>query len=119
VPDDGYPEGTRFIVRREIPHPGAQLTLFDTIEGFRHQVMATDTPAGGRPIQYLEARRRASVGNWVTIHVRQRCRWVRAASTRFAEALRWASVRPPVNDCRTRNSIAGRPSTPVNCTACG
>jgi hypothetical protein len=39
----GYPHGTRFIVRRERPHPGAQLSLFDTIEGMRHQVMATDT----------------------------------------------------------------------------
>ncbi|MGC5055107.1 IS1380 family transposase, partial [Micromonospora sp. DT48] len=55
----GYPHGTRFIVRRERPHPGAQLTLFDTIEGMRHQVMATDTPAGGASIQYLEARHRA------------------------------------------------------------
>ena len=43
VPADGYPEGTRFIVRRERPHPGAQLSLFDTIEGMRHKVMATDT----------------------------------------------------------------------------
>jgi hypothetical protein len=53
-----YPEGTRFIVRRERPHPGAQLSLFDTIEGLRHQVMATDTPVGGASIQYLEARHR-------------------------------------------------------------
>lgn len=59
VPDEGYPEGTRFIVRRERPHPGAQLSLFDTIEGFRHQVMATDTPPGHGSIQYLEARHRA------------------------------------------------------------
>jgi hypothetical protein len=59
VPDTGYPAGTRFIVRRERPHPGAQLTLFDTIEGMRHQVMATDTPVGGGSIQYLEARHRA------------------------------------------------------------
>ena len=58
VPDDGYPQGTRFIVRREKPHPGAQLSLFDTIEGMRHQVMATDTPPGGGSIQYLEARHR-------------------------------------------------------------
>jgi hypothetical protein len=61
VPDDGYPPGTRFIVRRERPHPGAQLSLFDTIEGLRHQVMATDTPADdptNGPIQYLEARHR-------------------------------------------------------------
>jgi len=54
----GYPDGTRFIVRRERPHPGAQLSLFDTIEGMRHQVMATDTPVGHGPIQYLEARHR-------------------------------------------------------------
>lgn len=26
---DGYPAGTRIIVRRERPHPGAQLSLFD------------------------------------------------------------------------------------------
>jgi Transposase DDE domain group 1 len=61
VPDDGYPTGTRFIVRRERPHPGAQLSLFDTIAGLRHQVMATDTPPGdptGGSIQYLEARHR-------------------------------------------------------------
>ncbi|MFE9695216.1 IS1380 family transposase [Micromonospora sp. NPDC005806] len=59
IPATGYPAGTRFIVRRERPHPGAQLTLFDTIEGWRHQVMATDTQAGAGSIQYLEARHRA------------------------------------------------------------
>ena len=59
VPADGYPTGTRFIVRRERPHPGAQLSLFDSIEGLRHQVMATDTPPGAGSIQYLEARHRA------------------------------------------------------------
>ena len=32
----------RVIARRERPHPGAQLTLFDTVEGFRHQVFITD-----------------------------------------------------------------------------
>jgi Transposase DDE domain group 1 len=55
---NNYPDGTRFIARRERPHPGAQLTLFDTIEGLRHQVMATDTPHGGGSVQYLEARHR-------------------------------------------------------------
>src|SRR5205814_9788368 len=59
APATGYPQGTRFIVRRERPHPGAQLSLFDTIEGMRHQVMATDTPPGNGSIQYLEARHRA------------------------------------------------------------
>ena len=55
----GWPEGTRFLVRRERPHPGAQLSLFDTIEGWRHQIVATDTPAGNGGIQHLEARHRA------------------------------------------------------------
>ncbi|WP_308036656.1 IS1380 family transposase [Actinoplanes sp. DH11] len=55
----GWPEGTRFLVRRERPHPGAQLSLFDTIEGWRHQVVATDTPPGNGSIQFLEARHRA------------------------------------------------------------
>ena len=53
-----FPTGTRLIVRRERPHPGAQLDLFDTVEGMRHQVIATDTPAGGGSIQYLEVRHR-------------------------------------------------------------
>jgi hypothetical protein len=55
----GWPEGTRFLVRRERPHPGAQLSLFDTVEGWRHQVVATDTPPGNGSIQFLEARHRA------------------------------------------------------------
>lgn len=39
-------DGTRAIVRRERPHPGAQLSLFDLDEGMRHQVFLTDTPYG-------------------------------------------------------------------------
>lgn len=37
-----WPEGTRVIVRRERPHPGAQLSLFDTVEGMRHTAFITD-----------------------------------------------------------------------------
>ncbi|MFJ6141794.1 IS1380 family transposase [Kitasatospora sp. NPDC092286] len=56
----GHPDGTRIIVRRERPHPGAQLSLFDQDEGMRHQVFLTDTPvAGGGSIQHLEVRHRA------------------------------------------------------------
>ncbi|WP_019031128.1 IS1380 family transposase [Salinispora arenicola] len=55
----GWPPGTRFLVRRERPHPGTQLSLFDTVHGWRHQVVATDTPPGNGGIQHLEARHRA------------------------------------------------------------
>jgi hypothetical protein len=54
----GYPEGTRMIVRRERPHPGAQLSLFDTIAGLRHQVFVTDTPRTACSLQLLELRHR-------------------------------------------------------------
>jgi hypothetical protein len=54
-----YPEGTRMIARRERPHPGAQLSLFDTIEGLRHQVFLTDTPRGAGSVQRLELRHRS------------------------------------------------------------
>ena len=54
-----YPEGTRMIVRRERPHPGAQLSLFDQIEGLRHQVFITDSPRPTCSIQLLELRHRA------------------------------------------------------------
>ncbi|MEV6949739.1 IS1380 family transposase [Streptomyces sp. NPDC051172] len=55
----GYPHGTRIIVRRERPHPGAQLFLFDLDEGMRHQVFLTDTPYSQGSLQHLEVRHRA------------------------------------------------------------
>ncbi|MFF0055884.1 IS1380 family transposase [Streptomyces microflavus] len=55
----GYPAGTRIIVRRERPHPGAQLSLFEQDEGLRHQVFLTDTAySGGGSAQFLEVRHR-------------------------------------------------------------
>ncbi|MFE9695071.1 IS1380 family transposase, partial [Micromonospora sp. NPDC005806] len=86
--DDGYPAGTRFIVRRERPHPGAQLTLFDTIEGWRHQVMATDTPAGQGSIQHLEARHRAHARVEDRIRTGNRLLHVPARITRSARQTR-------------------------------
>jgi hypothetical protein len=58
-----WPAGMRIIVRREKPHPGAQLSLFEQHEGWRYQVIATNTPATIRgrlgQIAVLEARHRA------------------------------------------------------------
>ncbi len=46
----------RIICRREKPHPGAQLCLFEEIDGWRYQLLATNTP--GKTAQFLEARHR-------------------------------------------------------------
>ena len=46
----------RVIVRRERPHPGAQLRFTD-VDGWRFQAFATDTPRG--QLAHLEARHRA------------------------------------------------------------
>jgi hypothetical protein len=53
----GWPPGMRVIVRRERPHPGAQLTLFEEHDGWRYTAFITNTRAGA--LQWLEARHRA------------------------------------------------------------
>jgi len=52
-----WPAGMRIIVRRERPHPGAQLSLFEERDGWRYQAVATNTTTG--QLAFLEARHRA------------------------------------------------------------
>jgi hypothetical protein len=52
---DGWPQGMRLIVRKERPHPGAQLRFTDA-DGMRLTAFATNTP--GPPIAALELRHR-------------------------------------------------------------
>ena len=60
----GWPPGMRVIVRKERPHPGAQLRITD-VNGWRVTGFATNTPAGGPGSQLpeleLRHRRRARV----------------------------------------------------------
>ena len=60
-----WPVGMRVIVRRERPHPGAQLSLFEENDGWRYQAFATNTATGA--LQFLEARHRAHarVEDWI------------------------------------------------------
>jgi Transposase DDE domain group 1 len=53
----GWPAGMRVIVRRERPHPGAQLSLFEERDGWRYTAFVTNTAVGA--LQWLEARHRA------------------------------------------------------------
>ena len=52
-----WPVGMRLVVRREKPHPGAGLTLFEQADGWRYQAFATNTTTG--QLGFLEARHRA------------------------------------------------------------
>ena len=55
-----WPVGMRVIVRRERPHPGAQLSLFEEADGWRYQAFVTNTPdKPGVQLAFLEARHRA------------------------------------------------------------
>jgi hypothetical protein len=54
----GWPEGMRVIVRRERPHPGAQLRFTD-LDGHRFTAFATDTSKGQLADLELRHRRRA------------------------------------------------------------
>ena len=53
----GWPTRMRVIVRRERPHPGAQLSLLEEADGWRYQAFATNTKLG--QLGLLEARHRA------------------------------------------------------------
>ncbi|HUO37745.1 MAG TPA: IS1380 family transposase [Mycobacterium sp.] len=52
-----WPAGMRVIVRRERPHPGAQLSMFEERDGWRYQAFVTNTATG--QLAFLEARHRA------------------------------------------------------------
>ena len=53
----GWPARMRVLVRRERPHPGAPISVFEAHDGWRYQCLATDTPTG--QLAFLEARHRA------------------------------------------------------------
>ena len=60
---DGWPATMRVFARRERPHPGAQLSLFETQDGWRYQLWATNLPAATRGWRgqhaYIDAAHRA------------------------------------------------------------
>ena len=72
-----WPEGSRLILRKERPHPGAQLTFTD-IDGHRVTAFLTDTPPGVIPGQIagLELRHRQHA------RVEDRIRQAKAAGLR-------------------------------------
>lgn len=62
-----WPEGTRLIVRRERPHPGAQLSVFDCESGYRHTAFITDQQGADIAALELRHRRRARVEDAIRV----------------------------------------------------
>ncbi|MGH3829197.1 MAG: IS1380 family transposase [Pseudonocardiaceae bacterium] len=63
----GWPPDMRILIRRENPHPGAHLSLFEHHAGKRYQLIATNTP--GTDIQFPEAAHRTQA----RVEARIRC----------------------------------------------
>jgi hypothetical protein len=55
-----WPPGTRLIVRRERAHPGAQLSLFDDIEGRRHTALITNQTSAPDVLELAHRQRGAA-----------------------------------------------------------
>lgn len=62
-----WPEGTRLIVRRERPHPGAQLSVLDCETGYRHTAFITDQDDPDIAALELRHRRRARVEDAIRV----------------------------------------------------
>jgi hypothetical protein len=77
---EAWPEGSRVILRRERPHPGAALSLFDVVSGYRHTAFITATRSAGETlsdgIDTLELRQRRHA------RVEDRIRQAKAAGLR-------------------------------------
>jgi len=85
---DGWPAGTRAIVRRERPHPGAQLRLWDH-NGMRHQVVLTNSVGDAVGLE-LRHRRHGQVEN--RIKNLKDCGLERMPFTSFAANAAWMEI---------------------------
>ncbi|MEP7025642.1 MAG: hypothetical protein ABJB47_17945, partial [Actinomycetota bacterium] len=58
----GWPEAMRIFARRERPHPGAQLSLFEAADGWRYSLWVTNLPGHTRgwrgQLAYIDAAHR-------------------------------------------------------------
>jgi Arc/MetJ family transcription regulator len=85
----GWPAGTRLIVRKEEPHPGAQFNLFDP-DGYRYQTFICD--AADADIAYLEARHRGHARVEERIKDAKDCGLNKFPCYRFAHNQAWLAV---------------------------
>lgn len=85
-----WPAGMRLVVRREKPHPGAGLTLFEQADGWRYQAFVTNTRTG--QLGFLEARHRAHARVEDRIRIAKDCGLGRLPSREFAINQVWVQI---------------------------
>jgi hypothetical protein len=85
-----WPEGTRLILRRERPHPGAQLSVLDCKTGYRHTAFITDQEDADIAALELRHRRWARVED--AIRVAKETGMRRMPFTAFEHNQAWLEV---------------------------
>jgi hypothetical protein len=92
----GWPPKMRVFARRERPHPGAQLTLFETTDGWRYSLWVTNRPAAtpgwlGQPA-YLDAAHRVHARVEDAIRTGKDCGIGKYPSTSLAMNKAWQAA---------------------------
>jgi hypothetical protein len=93
---DGWPETMRIFARRERPHPGAQLTLFEADDGWRYTLWVTNRPAStkgwlGQPA-YIDAAHRVHARVEDAIRTGKDCGIGKYPSTSLAMNKAWQAA---------------------------
>lgn len=92
-----WPADARVICRREKPHPGAQLSRFEAADGWRYQLLVTNTPTVSA--QFLEARHRPQA----------------RVEGSAAPSRPGSGTCPPSRSTSTARGVKQRPSPPTCC----
>jgi len=87
----GWGEGARLICRRERPHPGAQLSMFDMSEGFRHTCFITNS-TNDLDVPALECRHRGHARVEDRIRNWKDCGLQNLPFASFTQNLAWVSA---------------------------
>jgi hypothetical protein len=93
---DGWPEKMRLFARRERPHPGAQLSLFETADGWRYSLWVTNLPehtTGWRgQLAYIDAAHRVHARVEDAIRTGKDCGIGKYPSTALAMNKAWQAA---------------------------
>jgi hypothetical protein len=92
----GWPAGMRIFARRERPHPGAQLSLFEEADGWRYSLWVSNLPAAMRgwrgQLAYVDAAHRVHARVEDAIRTGKDCGIGKFPSHDFAVNSAWLAV---------------------------